>query len=186
MQTIIAGTLVLMFLLGTHGIPIILTIINFYNVFVPIHNVLVRKVKDLLIFTMGPLLMGLVYFFLWAPEYWEEALYLPMSGGTLGVHEPFSRVYSPTMITLCILAWFGYMILRFAPKKLAPLMKVLCMAATYIGCGFSIVFMIQILPYSFSAYTFVPWEVPMFCLFPANYILSTIIVIKEVLLKRRN
>lgn len=185
LETIILGTLLLLFLMGTHIIPVVLTIINFYNVFVPIHNILVRKVKDILIFTLGPLLMMILYEVVWSPEYWEEALRLPASGGTLGVHEPFSRVYSPTMITLCVLAWFGYMLLRFASKKLPPLTKVLCMAATYIGCVFSIVLIIQILPNSLRAYTMVPWEAPMFCLFPANYILSTITVIKEVLLEEK-
>ncbi|MBQ6806286.1 MAG: hypothetical protein IJO97_02495 [Lachnospiraceae bacterium] len=185
MDTIILVILLILFLVGTHVVPIGLTMVNFYNMFVPIQNILVQKVKDILIFTLGPLLMGVIYWGLWSPQYWEEALYLPMSGDSFAMHEPLSRVYNPTTATLCILAWLGYMILRFVSKKLPPLMKVLCMAATYIGCGFSIAFIIQIFPHSFEAFAFMPWEAPMLCLFPANYIISTITVIKEVLLEEK-
>lgn len=168
-----------------HGVPVWLTMVNFYNVFVPMKNKTVQNVKDILIFTMGPILMGLLYRFLWAPEYWATALSLPFSGGALELHEPFSRAFGTTTATLCILAWTGYMLLRFVGKKLPPLMKVLCMAAMYIGCAFSIALMIQILPHWREAYAFVPWESLMFCLFPANYILSTFIVIREVLAEEK-
>ena len=176
---LLGGLEILLFVI-THGIPIYLT---WYNI---------RRLRnlddddkewsifiDLFIFLLGPTLMWILYF-IWSPDHWDQRVTIN-SFLEFSYHEPISRDYSLTFSVLCITAWCGFMILRFAGKKLPPLLKVLCMGTVYLGCFLSVAFIVQMLPNMFESYFFLPTEGILMCLFPLNYIFSSVAAFNNII-----
>lgn len=66
------------------------------------------------------------------------------------LHTPVATWTIPTIVTISIVAFAGYLILRAYPVwKLPPLLCVLSMAAMYMGIGLSLLFCIQLLRFEF-------------------------------------
>lgn len=133
---------------------------------------------DLLIFLLLPVYMGISYLFWW-PKHWSQQLRL--KAHTFPYHEPVSRDYALTFFVLGMIAWGGFMILRFAGKKLPPLLTVLCMGTVYLGCFISIAFIIQVIPNAFEALLPKRTDCIMICLFPLNYIFSSVAAFNNVI-----
>ena len=175
------GTLMILLMALTHGFPIGLTCYNICRLF---HlNEGEEKWKggktiDLLIFLLGPVFMGVLYT-IWAPDYWQRAIAVRVN--YFPSHEPVSIDYRLTFFVLCIAAWAGFMILRFAGKKLPPLVTVLCMGTVYLGCFLSVAFIIQVLPNTFESFCYLPTECVLMCLFPLNYVFSSVAAINNII-----
>ena len=171
-------------LLGyVHGFPIYLTCYNIRRLFHLKQNDAKWKGEkskhmDLLIFLWGPVLMGILYI-IWAPDHWQRAIAIRVN--YFPSHEPITSDYGLTFFVLCLAAWGGFMILRFTDKKLPPLLTVLCMGTIYLGCFLSVAFIIQVLPNTFESFCYLPTECILMCLFPLNYIFSSVAAISNVI-----
>lgn len=159
-------------------LPAVLTALNIIHLFLRDMQTKMADSIDYMIFITGPILTGILYA-IWDAPYWTQALYLPISGGFLETdfHEPFSREYIVVFIICSIVGWCSFMLLRFV-KRLPPLLAVLCLGGTYIGCIFCLFWMIQILPYAFEHAVVIPVEGVCMCLFPFNYLLSSVRLVK--------
>ncbi|MEM5771055.1 MAG: DUF6688 family protein, partial [Bacillota bacterium] len=151
--------------------------VNIYNLFVK--KPFIPAVTDSLIFLLGPVYMTLLYI-MWNPQSWEDPVIVD---GSLLFHEPVSNY--PAILILFAFAIIGYSILRIKmTSHLPPLIIALCIAAMYIGCALSIGWIMQLSPNLFEAYTVIPVEGSLMCLFPLNYIISTIILIRRIVKER--
>lgn len=150
----------------------ILTIVNIYNLFAK--KQFIPKVADSLIFSLGPICTVFLYY-AWNPQNWQDPIIL---GDGFPFHEPITNY--PTVLVLSVLAIIGYCILRIKKTSLPPLVIVLCTAAMYIGCALSVFWVIQLYPNLREAYAILPVEGLLMCLFPLNFIISTISLIRSM------
>lgn len=178
----IAVPLILVFIFC---LPAVLTVLNIIHLFLRDAQTRMADKIDSMIFIIGPILTWLLYK-IWDAPYWSEALYLPLSGSILDTdfHEPFSREYLTVFIVWSVVGWCGFMLLRFV-KKLPPLLAVLSLGGVYIGCIFCVCWMVQILPYGFDHAAVLPIEGLCMCLFPFNYLLSSIRLIRILITRER-
>lgn len=88
------------------------------------------------------------------------------------LHSPIEPASIPTVVVIALLAFAGYLVLRFASlEKQPPLVTVLCIAAMYLGIAECILWCVQL------------WTNPHFyplCLFPANCVLIAANTIRGV------
>lgn len=166
-------------------LPMVLTALNIIHLFLHDAQTKMADSIDSMLFTIGPIMTWILYA-IWDAPYWEEALYLPLSGGILETdfHEPFSREYFAMFIVFSVVGWGGFMLLRFV-KKLPPLFAVLCLSGVYIGCIFCIFWIVQIMPYGFDHAVIFPIEGLCMCLFPFNYLISSTRLIKILIMRER-
>lgn len=158
------------------GIPILLTIINLYNFLVKKKKL--RKITEFLTLTLGPIFTVILYYN-WNALDWKESL---IDGGFgLKFHAPISPHYILTIVSLSIISIVGYCILRIKKTALPPLIIVFCISAIYIGYGLSIVWLIQLLPNINEVSIYIPLEGYLIFLFPLNYIILSISIIKNIL-----
>lgn len=153
--------------------PIFLTVMNLYNLAAPKKRL--ANFTDISGMVLGPLLTFLLGTLIWQPVEWDEALHV--FTGEMHFHTPVALRYLPTFFTLFFMGMAGYLILRFARKKLPPLAAVLCLAGVYAGGYLSVMWMWQIL-----AAPRRPADVFVFyaCLFPFNYLVCAASVLKEL------
>ncbi len=163
------------FVIFIASFPIFFTSVNIYNLFSK--KKFIQNVTDTMIFTLGPILTLFVYESFWNPLSWQESftnnwLILPF-------HEPVSNHLS--ILVIALIAVFGYALLRIKKTSLPPLVIVLCMSAMYIGCALSIVWILQLLPHIAEANVLFPFEGFLMCLFPLNFIISTIALSRRII-----
>ncbi len=105
----------------------------------------VRK-KKVFFFELFAFATGLVYMLLgWVM--WDPPKYdIPINrmAGFSSVHEPVSTEHAPTLITIAVVGFCAYLILKFAGKHLAPLAKVFCIGGVYGGVIVNALFLFQL------------------------------------------
>lgn len=162
------------------GLPIILTILNIINLFKekPIHP----DTITVLTMVLG-ILFSLVLFGLWeATKDYQEPLKLTgmeMMDG-IAKHTPVASWHLPTIATFSFFGLAGMFIIIRWQGKLSPVINVLCISCLYIGCGLSVIFIIQ-LSENLGVGVYLPFEVALMSLLPFNYILCSIRLIKNTI-----
>lgn len=145
-------------------VPLILTILNIINLFKK------KKIKenliDILTFTLGIILTGLLYF-MCAFEDYNVALRL--GGGEIDVHSPIASWSYPTILAIFLLGIISYSLIRIRKLKLPPLVIVGAMSGIFICSIYMIIFMVQLSNNIMSYFLF-----PYLIIFPINYILCSI------------
>lgn len=162
---------------GILVIPPLLTIINLFNLFA--RNKWKKNLIDGSILVLGVLLTLLLYCMVWNPLDWNEPLYIFME---LNYHAPIASWHEATLAVISFAALLGYVVLRFIPKELPPILSVLCLSACYLGCGLGAAWCIQLCAH-LGAGVYLPFEGLYLCLFPLNFIITTISLIKDMILK---
>lgn len=100
-----------------------------------------RPIFELFAFFVGAIHMTLAIFIWELPDYQNPInLY-----GNAGIHEPFNHQYYMAIAVFALWGFFSYFILKFARRKLPPLVEVFLMSGTYVGCGLSIVWIFQLI-----------------------------------------
>ena len=100
---------------------------------------------------------------------WPEQLYND------GLHTPIATWTMPTVITLSVIAFMGYLILRVRrTSTLPPLLATLSIGAMYLGGTLCIIWCLQIAAHDL-----------LLCLYPANLLLIGAKVIKEMVVSRK-
>lgn len=160
------------------GVPVALTGLNIYNIFAK------KKWKpdlvDTLVFTLGPI-CTLILYLAWKPLGWQEVIHL--GGDEFPFHEPISNY--PAILILAGIVILGYALLRIKRFSLPPLAIVLCIACMYIGCALSVVWIAQLSPNLGRANLYLPMEGYLMCLFPFNFVISTISLIRMTISERK-
>lgn len=158
------------------AIPAFLTISNVLNLF--LKKRFIPDIIDMALFIVGPLFTVLLYF-LWSPSPWQESLINWSDAPNFPFHEPITNYL--TVLVLFVVAILGYAVLRVKRAALPPLIIVVCMAAMYMGCALSVAWILQLSPNILRAYDTLPIEGLLMCLFPLNFIISTISVMRWVI-----
>lgn len=157
------------------GLPLILTGLNLVNLLCK------RQFKpntvDGLIMILGPILT-VILFMIWGPKNYDQALIEQIG---LKWHTPLALGHLPTIIVLEILGLVGYIVLRKFRLKLPPLLIVMCISCMMLGSLIGVIWMIQISPHLFEVGSMIRFETLFFCVFPFNYIICCIAIIKNVI-----
>lgn len=162
------------------GIPMILTVLNIVLLFR--EKSFKRKtvnVIDILIFFLGisyTVLLALVTEF----HEWSEQLYF--IGGSEkytagGTYTPVSFEYFPTFIFLCVISVAAHLLLRFLSKRLSPIIASVCYGGIFLGLCLTVMLTIQ-----FSC-DITNGGTILFLLFPYNYVLCSIRLIRNTVFK---
>lgn len=150
------------FILGAFIIyPLVLTAVNLILLFVRADSPELRKRAkgfEIITLILGPLYSALVQLLMeirWDSD-WQETL------TNNEVHAPIYTQTWPTVLTLALIGFVGYLILSFIKlEKLPPLVTVCAMAAMYLGTAEIILFTVQIFAVEYLV----------LCLFPINCVL---------------
>ncbi len=161
----------LLFLFVLIGIPVILTVSNIALLFAenrfktPIIHVI-----DIAIFALGilytMLLTSYSCFYEWSEQIYPSETYTPISFEAL-----------PTFLCICAIAVLAYLVLRFLDERLPPIIASLCYGGIFLGVCFTIVLTVQL------------WcdirnpETALYLLFPYNYILCSVRLIRKTAAK---
>ena len=159
-----------------YATPAILTILNIINLFR--ENKIKEKLIDILTFSLG-IVLSVLLFLLWEPVGYKEPIVI--GGMSLQLHTPISYEDMPTFLTLVMVALLGYFFLRVWKNKLSPILTIICLSAVYIGIILSVVFQIQLYKNVFSNKGYIFMDVFYMTLFPLNYVLCSIILIKHTI-----
>ncbi len=165
---IIFAVLLILLLLAIIGPPILLTIVNSRNLFAK--KPYLPVTTDILIFLLGPLLTWLL-FAIWNSLFSNEMQNL--------VIFPQPLFNYPVFIILAFIAIAGYALLRIKRTSLSPPAIIICIGSLFIGCSLSIIWIIQIINSNFIDLLDVSVSISL-CLFPLNYIISTISLIRKI------
>lgn len=161
MQLIWIG-IFLIFMVG----PFILTAINLINLFSA--NKIAENKIDAIIFIAGIALTVILYKMLSFEDY-DKQLYITMGGNfESAIHAPIFSLSMPTIITIAWIAIMSYVILRVRKLNLPPIVIVVCLSGMLMGCGLTIVWIIQLLKHIGNI------EIAYLTIFPINYILCSI------------
>ncbi len=153
-------------------LPFLLTILNVYN--------MIAKKKKLKVFTdWATVLIGSFYTFLLFSLLdtvdWDQALYIGVGSK---YHTPISSAHILTPAIFTFVSLIGYLLLRYKKYTLPPLVIVLCISSMYIGCITGIMWILQLSPNTFGEH---PFYIIMFFLYPFNYIILTISLIRDLI-----
>lgn len=157
------------------GIPIILTILNFYNLFTK--KKFKENIVDGLIMTLGPILSVFLLSIEIGPDYYE-ALEI---NSNIEWHTPIASWHMPTIIIVSLLGIIGYMVLRKIKFKLPPLIIVMCISCMYIGSILGIGWITQLSEHFFDRGNDKLYLIIYLCIFPINYIICCISLILKVI-----
>lgn len=185
------------------GIPVCLTIYNFYNFFAakkkqeklqkpqelqePQKLMKQKKLQkqrenrrlaSYATMILGPGFMAVLYS-MWGPVEWQEPVV--MGGGGFELHAPVAGPFMLSIIFLAVIAIAGYLVLYTRKTRLPPLMIVFCVAALYIGCGLGIACIIQIAPNLNEAFVYIAVEEYFMILFPVNFIVLAAGLLRDVM-----
>lgn len=159
-------------------VPVLLTLINIINLFAK--NRIKENLADSLTFILGTILTYLLY---WA---WEPLDYykpITLDGMSFQLHAPVASTHMITVLVLSAISIIGYAILRINKTRLTPLISVICLSTILVGILLSIIYIIQLsknaFPHNISAY--IPFDVFYMMLFPLNYIICSIRLIRQVI-----
>lgn len=172
MGSVIIVILILLMLIS----PIIITIFNVINLLK--HKPVKENLIDTLTFILG-ITLTIILFLMWDPFEYTKPIVL--DGMTFQLHTPIAVKYMPTVFALAIIAVFGYFILRLRRNRLSPIISIICISAIYIGIALSAIFIIQLIKNVFSDKGLFPFDILFMSLFPLNYILCSIRLIKQVI-----
>ncbi len=156
--------------------PVAITVFNIINL-VKKRPVL-EKLTDVLTFVLG-IPFSLLLFIFWDPKDYRKAIVLEPS--TFRLHTPISYEHSLTFIVFALIAIAGYLILRKKKGRLSPIKSLMCISAIYIGMVLGILFIIQLSRNFLSKETMVPFDVIYLTLFPLNYILCSVRLLRQVI-----
>lgn len=102
------------------------------------------------------------------PNDWSVQLYNNQ------LHSPIHTSSFFTVVTIAVVAFIGYLVLRFVPlKRLPPLLAVLCISALYLGIAVALLWCIQI-------FNRLHWLMFLLYVFPLNCVVIAIRTIRQV------
>ncbi len=154
--------------------PVIITIFNVINLVRK--EPLKEKLIDIATFILG-IPLSVIVFWDWRPL--DYTVPIVLDGMSFKFHSPLAFGYLPTLVTLLVLAVMGYAVLRIMKNRISPIVSILCISSIYIGMALSAVFLIQLITI-ISDTGIVLGDVFYMTLFPLNYILCSIRLIKQV------
>lgn len=191
---------IIMLFLFFMGIPLGLTGYNFYSFFAvfrkPKEQQILqkqeklhkqkenRKLASLSTMILGPAYMAILYS-MWGSVEWQDPVII--GGGGFELHAPVAGPFLPTVLFLAVIAIAGYLVLYTRKTRLPPLLIVFCVAALYIGCALGILCIIQMLPNlglpsdHNKAYAYIPVEGYFMILFPVNFIVLAVGLLRDVM-----
>lgn len=155
-------------------VPPILTVCNIYNLFAK--NPLQAQVVDGLTFVLGPFYMWLLWC-AWNGPDWDVPLW---TNTEPYFHTPLASWHLPTLLVLAGWAWLSYYLLRFRKTPLPPLPTALCLSGIEAGAVLAAAFIIQLFPHWMGG-VFMPPDVTYMLLFPINYLLCSIRLLRRVI-----
>lgn len=167
----------ILILMLVYGAPPVITILNIINLFKK--NPIKEKLIDLLTFLLG-IILSVILFYFWAPFDYTKPIVLG-GMGYFQLHSPIAYEYMPTILILAIIAVLGYIILRITKNRLSPIISILCVSAIFIGIALSAVFFIQLSNNIITGKGLVPFDVLYLALFPFNYVLCSVRLIKQII-----
>lgn len=168
----IAGVIIL----PLYTVPLFITLFNIANL--TEEKPILERLTDVSTFVLGIPLTVLLFLFWGAKEYTEPII---LNYDNFEFHTPISYKHMPTVLVIAAVAIIGYWILRLKKEKLPPLITVLCISSMYLGIALGIIFNIQIFKNILAASTYLPFEGFYLTLFPLNYILCSIRLMKQVI-----
>ena len=174
MQEIYSAICVLLAMALLFLIPMALTIINAVGLFIRPKKRFFA-VTDCLTFILGPL-YSILLWACWNPKEYDVALRLPLD---FPYHTPIAREYLPTVLVLMCIGILGYAVLRIFRERLSPILLACCLGGLLIGCILGWVVILQLVPHALDTGVLFLGEAGFLCLFPINYILCSIRLVKE-------
>ncbi len=160
MASIVYPILLFIFL----GIPLILTAFNIAS-FIPKCRIpeTVVRFNNWCIMLLGSLFTVILYSSCEFVQWYTPLTIGPMEFRLIDAHSPLYYPALPTVITICVVAITGFLVLCSLPEKLPPLVASLCYAAMGLGMIFSIVYIVQLCAHIQN------FLVIYLMLFPVNY-----------------
>ena len=156
--------------------PIILTIINFLNLF--LEHKIKENLIDTLIFILGigfSIVLFISYDFL---DYNES---LRLGGiGEIDLHSPIASWSYPTIILIFIIGIVSYILIRKRKLNLPPIIIVGAMSGILICSLYMIIWIVQLSEHLFEM-EYIMHGLPYLILFPINYILCAIRAEKTIM-----
>ncbi|MDQ2087272.1 hypothetical protein RBH29_12640 [Herbivorax sp. ANBcel31] len=167
-------TIAILFLIFV--IPFVITILNIINLIkkTPIKE----NVIDFITFFLGLPLTIILFNLLELKEY-HEPLYTRTF--EFQFHTPISSEYMKIILLVGFISILGYWILRIHKKNMSPVKSILSISTIYLGIGLSILFIIQLSKNIFTSGYMFPFEILFLSLFPLNYILCSVRLIRQVI-----
>lgn len=169
-SSLILGSMIITFFAVS---PVIVTVINIVQFIFILKNKSIKRrfivVTDFYTIIGGAALTVLLLKFLELRDY-QEALYSfysPM------LHSPIATWNFQTVLTLIIIGIIGYCVIRIKKTDLPPLLIVLMFSFMFIGMGINITFLAQL------SKNINETSVMFLCLFPFNFIICCIILLKK-------
>ncbi len=162
------------------GGPLLLTVLNIVNIF--LRNPIKPNLIDGLIITAGPLLTWILTSNWFEKDYNQQLI--------IGVydacpcHTPVASWHAPSIITLAMTGLVGYLVLRIKKTNLPPLLIVLCISATYIGCAVCVLWIVQLSNHFSLTVNYMGNDAIFASLFAFNYIICCIALIKNIIKER--
>jgi hypothetical protein len=163
-------------LILSYTVPLVITTFNIVNLFQK--NPILEKLIDCLTFILG-ISLSLILFKSWNPSEYYKAIVLGKTSFQL--HSPIAFEHMSTILILATIAIIGYLVLRILKNRLSPIIAIISISAIYIGIALSAVFSIQLFNNIFSGKGEVPNDILYMTLFPLNYVLCSIRLIKQVI-----
>ncbi|NLP13597.1 MAG: hypothetical protein GX383_03750 [Clostridium sp.] len=178
---IISHIIIIGILLFIYVIPVVITIFNIINLIKK--KAVLEFFIDILTFVLGIPLSVLLFWFWNAKEYTEPII---LGRDDFTLHTPISYKHMLTFLVIAVVAIIGYWILRIKKENLPPIITVLCISSMYLGMALGIIFIIQIAQNIFSESTLMPYDALYLTLFPLNYILCSIRLMRQVITLKIN
>lgn len=156
--------------------PALITIFNIINL---IKKKKIReKLIDNLTFFLG-IPLTLYLFSYWGVKDYTEPVVV--GGLQFELHTPLSSEYMPTFLAIAAVAIIGYWIMRIKKANLPPIISLLCISSIFSGIALGILFIIQISKNILIAWVYLPIEGLYMLLFPINYMLCSIRLMRQVI-----
>lgn len=138
-----------------------------------------RKHLDTVTIILG-IVFNVIYWNAYQFREYDEPIYIPMD--LYGVHTPVSGDHILTVVTLAILGYGAYCVLRYKQKGLSPLGFVLSMSLLLLANLIGIVAMVQLSSYVFlnASGNLAVFTPGMFLsLLPFNFLILSILLVKD-------
>lgn len=166
----------LFILLILFGLPIFLTVVNIVGLIFSFKNKSMKQkfinITDFLTIVCGIAftitLIAIINF-----KDYTEAIKIPTD--TLAFHSPIASWHFPTIVTLFMVGIIGYIVLRIKRTALPPLQLIMMFSLMLIGIFISSLCLIQLSNNIFNLLVFY------LSLFPLNFIICSIILMKNIL-----
>lgn len=165
-----------------YSVAVLITIFNIANLIEK--KTVLEFFIDVLTFVLG-IPLTILLFLLWEAKEYTEPIILGLDYFIL--HTPISYKHMLTVLVIAVVAIIGYWLLRIKKEKLPPFITLLCISSMYLGMVLGIIFIIQISKNIFAASRYLPLEALFLTLFPLNYFLCSIRLMRRIIaLKTKN